>query len=387
MRDLGTIASGFVTIDAGRIVNVGGGAPAIAKGDRVVDLRGRVVTPGLVDCHTHACYEGERLDEWELKLAGKPYLEILAAGGGIMASVRAVRAAPIGALTESLRRRTREMAQYGSTTVEVKSGYGLDTDTEIKMLDAIAAVQADGPLRLVPTYLGAHAKDTAVPEFVERTITESMPRVAKRFPGIAADAYCEQGSWSVAECVEYFNAARALGLKVRVHTDQFNSLGMIEKAIALGAVSVDHLEAATHTGLEHVAKSATIAVGLPVASFCLSSPCIKAREFIDMGGALALATNANPGSAPTRSIPLVIAFAVREMRMTFAEAITTVTYNAACVLGLERECGSIAKGLSADLLIWPHRDERAIGYEIAGALPSAVIARGTLLRGDLDQLD
>ncbi len=350
----------------------------------MIDARGRVVTPGFVDCHTHACYEGERLDEWEMKLAGKAYLDILAGGGGIMSSVRSVRATPTRTLADGVLRRTREMAAYGTTTVEVKSGYGLDEATEVRMLEAIALAEAESPLRITPTFLGAHAKDADDPQFVDRMIEKTIPAIAARFPGIVADAYCEQGAWSVAECLRYFEKARTLGLGIRVHTDQFNSLGMVEHGVALGARSLDHLEAASDTDLERIARSSTIAVGLPAASFCLATPCIRAREFLDMGGALALATNANPGSAPVRGIPLIVAFGVREMKMTSAEALSSVTFNAACVLGLESTCGSIAPGMSADLVLWPHTDERSLGYEIAGALPDLVLARGERVAGSID---
>lgn len=376
LLDLGVIERGFIRVSGSTIAELGEGDPPDGLHTRVIDARGRVVTPGFVDCHTHACFEGERLDEWEMKVAGRSYLDIQASGGGIMASVMSVRGATTESLTQGVLRRTREMAQYGTTTVEVKSGYGLDTTTELRMLDAITAAALESPLRILPTFLGAHAKVLGDDGFVERTIEETLPRVASAFPGLSADAYCEAGAWSVEECVGYFTKAKSLGLGVRVHTDQFNSLGMIPRAIELGASSVDHLEAATDEDLARVARSSTIAVGLPAASFCLATPCLRARAFVDMGGALALATNANPGSAPVRAMPLIIAFAVREMRMLPAEALVASTWNAACALKRESECGSLERGKSADLVLWPHTDERAIGYEIAGALPLLVMARG-----------
>lgn len=293
-----------------------------------------------------------------------------------MSTVRAVRTTATQTLADDLMRRLREMAAYGTTTAEVKSGYGLDTETELRMLEAIAQAAQKSPLRVVATFLGAHAIDPQQRECVERMIEETLPAVAKKYPGIATDAYCETGAWSVADCTRYFRKAKALGCGVRVHTDQFNSLGMIGAALELDATSVDHLEAATDADLDAVARSQTIAVGLPATAFCLGTPCIRARRFIDAGGALALATNANPGSAPVRAVPIVISFAVREMGMTPAEAITTVTWNAACVLGLVHECGSIAVGKSADLVLWPCDDERALGYELSGSLPELVLARG-----------
>ena len=380
LRDLRTIARGFVRVQDGRITQVGPGSPTHpVDGENVIDARGRVLMPGFVDCHTHACWAGDRLDEWEMKLAGRSYLDILAAGGGIMETVRNVRATPTQTLTDDLMRRLREMAAYGTTTAEVKSGYGLESETELRMLEAITQAARHSPIRVAATFLGAHAIVPQRADCVDRMIVETLPAVAKKYPSITTDAYCETGAWSVADCSRYFRRAKELGCGVRVHTDQFHSLGMIAAALELGATSVDHLEAATDADLDLVARSTAIAVGLPATAFCLGTPCIQARKLIDAGGAIALATNANPGSAPVRAIPIVLSFAVREMKMTPAEAITAVTWNAACVLGLSRECGSIAVGKSADLVLWPFDDERALGYELSGALPEIVMARGTIL--------
>ena len=380
MQNLATIPSGFVRVRNGRITEVAVGSPTKSLDDeKVIDARGCVLLPGFVDCHTHACWAGDRLDEWEMKLAGRSYLDILAAGGGIMSTVRAVRAASTQDLAEDLMQRLLEMAAYGTTTAEVKTGYGLETETELRMFDAIAHAARHSPLRVAATFLGAHAIDPLRSECVEMMIKETLPAVAEKYPGITVDAYCETGAWSVADCMRYFKQAKQHGCGIRVHTDQFNSLGMIPVALELGAISVDHLEAATDADLNLVAKSKTIAVGLPATAFCLGTACIQARKFIDAGGALALATNANPGSAPVRAIPIVLSFAVREMKMTPAEAITSVTWNAACVLGMTDQCGSIAVGKSADMVLWPFKDERALGYELSGALPEIVIACGRVI--------
>ncbi len=381
--DLAVIPHGYVLVQNGRIAQVGQGKPkSVDPATVVIDANGRLLTPGFVDCHTHACWAGDRLDEWDLKMAGKSYLEILAAGGGIMSTVRSVRATATQELADGILRRGREMAAYGTTTVEVKSGYGLDTTTELRMLEAIAIATRTSPIRVTATFLGAHAIDPLQSDAVRRMIDETLPEVVREYPGICVDAYCERGSWSVEECMRYFKKAISLGCPIRVHADQFNSLGMVSAAVGLKAVSVDHLEATTDGDLELLAKSSTIAVGLPASSFCLGTQCIRAREFIDRGGALALATNANPGSAPVRAIPIVIAFAVRELKLSPAEALTAVTYNAACVLGLAEECGSIDTGKSADLALWPCQDERALGYELSGSLPDLVMARGVIVRGD-----
>jgi len=374
---LAVIERGHIVWDADRITVVGAGDPiSLPNGCETMDAKGCVVTPGFVDCHTHACWAGDRFDEWEAKLAGRSYLDILAAGGGIMSTVRAVRAATEHDLTALLVQRLLEMSASGTTTVEVKSGYGLNTESELKMLRAIAAARALTPQRIAATFLGAHAIDAAQPDFVARTINETLPAAAALMPGIAADAYCEQGAWSAADCTAYFERARALGCPLRVHTNQFHSLGMVERATALGAVSLDHLEACSDAEIAAVANSESVAVGLPATSFCLGTPFMPAREFIDAGAALALATNANPGSAPVRGMPLVIALAVRHLHLTPSESLIACIWNAACVLGVQGECGSLAAGKSADVVLWPFRDERALAFEVSGALPSAVFARG-----------
>lgn len=380
LEELHVIPRGFVRIDGELITHVGAGDPPRAlAAESVTDARGRVILPGFVDCHTHACYEGDRLDEWAMKLAGKSYLEILASGGGIMSTVRAVRSSSTAALTDGLLRRLCQMAAYGTTCVEVKSGYGLDPKTELRMLDAIAAAAKRTPIRVCPTFLGAHAVDSDLNNAVETMIADGLSMALKSYPGIPVDAFCEQGAWSLDECLRYFRRAKSMGSPIRVHTDQFHSRGMIPAAVELGAVSVDHLEAATDSDLDLLARSNTIGVALPVASYCLGMEHMKAKQFIDSGGAIALATNVNPGSAPTRSMPVVIALAVREMHMTPAQAINASVWNSACVLGVADRCGSIAPGKSADLALWPCTDERAIGYELSGALPDQVLARGEMV--------
>lgn len=375
--NLGIMKRGHIVWESGRITALAAGEPAALPTDcTTIDAGGCVVTPGFVDCHTHACWAGDRSDEWAMKLAGRSYLDILAAGGGIMSTVRAVRAAAQEELTALLARRLAEMANYGTTTVEVKSGYGLTTESELKMLRAIDAARALTPLRVAATFLGAHAVDAEQPDFVARTIEETLPAAARLMPGIAADAYCEQGAWNATDCAAYFERARSLGCPVRVHTNQFHSLGMVERAVAMGAVSLDHLEACTDAEIAAVAGSGSVAVGLPATSFCLGTPHVRARELVDAGAALALATNANPGSAPVRGMPLVIALAVRQLRLSPSESLIATTWNAACVLGVQGECGSLAVGKSADLVLWPFHDERTLAYEVSGALPDAVFARG-----------
>ena len=379
LRDLGVIEPGYVTITGDRITHVGEGDPADAAGE-VIDARGRVLMPAFVDCHTHACWAGDRFDEFELKLGGASYLDILASGGGIMSTVRAVRAASQQQLTELLLGRLGRMAALGTATVEVKSGYGLSTTDELKMLRAIHDAAQQTSQTIIATFLGAHAIDPDNPDFIDETIEQTFPAVVEEFPGIACDAYCEQGAWSLDQTRRLFESARALGCPLRVHADQFHSLGMTPLAVEMGAVSVDHLEATTDPNLQTLADSPTMGVALPACGFHLDDRYAPGRAFVDAGGALALATNYNPGSAPTPSMPFVIALACRKLGLTPAEAIAASTVNAACVLGLQGALGSIEVGKRADLQLLDIADEREIAYEFATVGPRLVIIDGVVAR-------
>ncbi|HEY0945854.1 MAG TPA: imidazolonepropionase [Opitutaceae bacterium] len=363
-----------VRVEGGCIVAVGRGLPADGA-EEVIEARGRVLLPGFVDCHTHACWTGDRLDEWERKRRGVPYLEILAGGGGILATVRAVRSATGEALAAELRGRLDRLLAGGTTTVEVKSGYGLSTDAELKLLRAIREASIDWPGSVVPTALLGHAKDPSIDDFVELTVRETLPAVTREFPRAAVDAYCEEGSWSTSECVRLLAAATAAGHPVRVHADQFHALGMTREAVRLGAVSVDHLEASSKDDLEFLAASRTLGVILPVTGFHTDGRFANGRALIDAGGAVALATNWNPGTAPSGSMPFAIALAVRQCGLTPAEAITASTLNAAAVLGLS-DRGVIAPGARADLVLLHHRDERMLAYEVGSDPVAAVVCGG-----------
>jgi len=378
MRELRTIARGHVLVERGRIAAVGEG-PSIARAAAMrIDARGRVVMPAFIDCHTHACWAGERWDEWERRRAGAGYLEILQAGGGILSTVRAVRAAPREALASQLAERLAEMRATGTGAVEVKTGYGLDAANERKMLDAILAVRGVWPAPVVPTLLLGHAVDAENPRQVD-DMCALLDAVAAGVPGggeLAVDAFCEEGAWDVAACRTLFEKARRLGMPVRVHADQFTARGGLELALAMGARSVDHLEASTPDGLRALAASRAVGVALPVCGFAMDGRYADGRGLIDAGGALAVATNWNPGSAPSPSVAFAAALACRHMRLAPAEAICAITWNAACVLGLQHETGAIAPGMRADLVMLPHRDERALVYEVAGPGVDASILGG-----------
>lgn len=403
MSDLGVLPRSDVLVEGDTIAAVAHTLQTVRATDHVIEANGRVLMPGFVDCHTHACYAGDRLDEWDMRRKGASYLDILSAGGGIISTVRAVRAATPEALEARLRSRLVRMLGEGTTTVEVKSGYGLTRDDELKMLRAIRACTAPPrastepgpasglapasnvapPARLptvVPTALLGHFIDPETPDFVERTLVETLPGVHAEFPGIAVDAFCEQSAWSLADCVRLFERAAGLAHPVRVHADQFNSLGMIREAVRLGAASVDHLEASGPEDLAVLAASPVIGVVLPCCGFHLDGRYANGRALVDAGGALAVATNLNPGSAPCSSMPMAIALAVRHCGLSPAEAIVACTVNAATLLGLA-DRGTIDPGRRADLIMLRHSDERMLAYEFGGDPVEVVIAGGEIVRG------
>lgn len=379
LADLGVLDRGWVLVDNGTIARVEPGEPGeaeTARAGRTIDAQGRVLMPSFVDAHTHACWAGDRLDEWERKLGGATYLELLQAGGGIMATVGAVRGASEDELAERLSTRLGWMLAEGTTTVEVKSGYGLTTADELKMLGAISRAGRCWPGTVVPTACIGHAKDPGQADFVGRTINETLPAVHEAYPSVAIDAYCERGAWSLDETIALMTRARALGHPIRVHADQFNALGVTPWAGRSGALSVDHLEATPPDQLAALARSETFGVMLPCSGFQVDGRYADGRGFVDAGGRLVVATNCNPGSAPTSSMPMAIALAVRHLGITTSEAIAACTINAAALLGLG-DRGRIVPGQRADLVLLRWTDERQLGYEFGGNPVDLVVCRGT----------
>jgi imidazolonepropionase len=289
--------------------------------------------------------------------------------------VRAVGAASEVELVDILVRRLGIMLRHGTTSIEVKSGYGLSTAGELKMLRAIRRAAAVFPGDVVPTALLGHVIDSSEPGFVERVITETLPAVHAEFPGIAVDAYCERGAWSAAECRRLLARARELGHPVRLHTDQFSELGGLDVALELGAASVDHLEATSPAALERLARSSTFGVMLPASGFHTDGRYAAARALLDAGGKLVLATNYNPGSSPCPALPFVLALAMRQLGLSALEAIAACTATAADLLALP-DRGRIAPGSRADLLLLSHEDERALGFELGGNPVERVFVAG-----------
>lgn len=375
-----------VTVSSGRITRVTArktGAvtrkpEAAPAGATEIDANGRVLMPGFVDCHTHACWAGSRLDEWDQKRRGVPYLKILEKGGGIMSTVRVVRDCPFDDLVGLLLERVNRMLALGSTTIEVKSGYGLNTETELKMLRAVREAQTRFAGTLVPTALLGHAVDESQPGFVGKVIRETLPAVAAEFPGIAVDAFVEKGAWSLEQAMLLFSRVRDLHLPIRVHADQFTSLGMVPAAIKLGARSVDHLEATTREDLDALAKSETFGVLLPACAFHLKGAYARGRHFVENGGKVCVATNFNPGSAPCPSMPFVVALAVRHLGFTPQEALAAATVNSAALLGLS-DRGRVAVGQRADLLLLRDTDERSVAFGFGDSPVDKVVCGGAIV--------
>ncbi|MBX3354464.1 MAG: imidazolonepropionase [Phycisphaeraceae bacterium] len=367
LRDLGVIERGWVTVRDGLIHGVGEGEPPELIGE-IHDAHGATLLPLLVDAHTHLLWAGRRDDEWALKWSGTPYLEIVKRGGGIMSSVRATRAASDHELDHLLRTRLAECRMLGSGAIEVKTGYGLRVEDEFRMLESILRVAAHSPAPVVPTFLGGHALDPGLPTQVEAMIDEGLPRLAERLPGAVVDAFCDDGGWSLEQCRRYLERARDLGLRLRLHADQFSVKGGVEMAVELGALSVDHLEASGEPQLRRLAGSETAGVVLPCCGFALDGRFAPARRLVDMGGAIVVASNANPGSAPSLSLAFSMALAVRHLGLTPAEALTAATWNAAVLLGLDREVGSIEVGKRADLMM-VEGSELSLIFDVAGPGP------------------
>jgi imidazolonepropionase len=336
-----------------------------------LDARGLCAIPGLVDCHTHACFAGDRVAEFALRAAGATYEELHAAGGGIMSTVRVTRAAGAEALADAVRTHRHWMLRAGTTTFEAKSGYGLDHDTELASLRAIA--DAGG----VPTWLGAHA---VPPEFqdadayLDFALSEVLPEAAQLAE--AGDVFVERGAFDVAQARRYLEACAAAGLALRLHGDQFTEQGAVQLAIELGARSIDHLEVTGEDGVTALAASDVVGVLLPASALFLGRPMPPARALVDAGAAVALATDFNPGSAFCESLPLVCSLAATQLRLSPAEALAACTVNAAHVLRRADGIGRLAPGFAADIVLLEAPDWRYLAYHLGGQLVARVIVGG-----------
>jgi imidazolonepropionase len=372
-QDLGAVdvlERAYVLCAEGRIESIGemSSLPTLDGEVEELDGRGLCAIPGFVDCHTHACFAGNRVEEFSLRAAGATYEELHAAGGGILSTVRATRAAGEDGLRAALERHRGWMVRAGTTTFEAKSGYGLDRETE---LASLAAIRAAGG---VPTFLGAHAvppEFEAADEYVDFLVADVLPAAAESAE--AADVFLERGAFDADEARRYLSEAKRLGLALRLHADQFTEAGGIPLAVELGARSVDHLEATRDDGVRTVARSDVTAVLLPVSALFLNRPMPPARRLVDAGAAVALATDFNPGSSFCESLPFVCSLACTQLGLSPPEALAACTVNAAHVLSRADRKGRLAPGFDADVVLLDAPDWRYVAYHLAGDVVAAVI--------------
>jgi imidazolonepropionase len=373
LREVTLVEDAFVLCRDGLVEAVGPMAelPALDGDVEELDGRGLCALPGLVDCHTHACFAGDRVEEFDLRARGASYEELHAAGGGILSTVRATRTAGEDELAAITARHRDRMRVHGTTTWEGKSGYGLDRDTELAQLRAVRA--AGG----VATWLGAHAVPPEWDDadaYLDFALAEVLPAAAELAE--AADVFLEAGTFDPAQARRYLEACRDAGLALRLHADQFTEAGGIPLAVDLGARSVDHLEATGEEGVRTLAASDVTAVLLPVAALVLGRPMPPGRALVDAGAAVALATDFNPGSAFCESLPLVCSLACTQLGLAPAEALAAVTVNAAHVLGRADSVGRLAPGYAADLVLLDAPDWRYLAYHVGGADVASVVERG-----------
>lgn len=391
MGELSVIENGAIAIDDGKIAYCGldSSLPAefMSGSCESIDAQGRVVLPGFVDSHTHLIFGGYRPDEFEWRLKGDSYMSIMERGGGIQSTVNSTREES----SESLRKKAQwfidRMVSMGVTTVEAKSGYGLDTASEVKMLDVIDSLAKDPEqkLRIVATFLGAHAVPKEYKgrtgEYIDLMIKEMLPAVKDK--AIFCDIFTEKNVFEIEDSRRFLKAAKEAGFKLKLHADEIVTLGGAELAAELGAISADHLLHVSDEGICRMAEEGTVATLLPLTAFALKEPFAPARKFIDAGAAVALATDLNPGSCFSGSIPLTIVLACIYMKMSIEETITALTLNGAAALDLAGYTGSIEVGKSGDLVILEFDNYRMLPYYVGMNCVNTVISKGRVVSKNL----
>jgi imidazolonepropionase len=384
LRELGLISDAALLIEDGRVAAVGPYTELVSQippHATVIDAGGRCVMPGFVDAHTHLCFAGNRAAEFEQRIAGATYQQIAAAGGGILRTVSLTRAASVDELLAATRRHRDWMLRSGTTTIEAKSGYGLDRATELRILQVIARIDSEGPVRVVPTLLAAH---TVPPEFAARrgeyvswVAEEFIPEVAQARLARYCDAFCDDHAFTVIETRKILAAAKKHGLRLRIHAEQFRPGTGAELAAELGAATADHLETITDEGLQQLRKAAVQPVLLPGSVFALGrTQYPPARRIVELGLAIVLATDFNPGSSPVASMPFMLSLACLQMGLSPAEALTAATINAAYSLDLGNSIGSLEAGKEADFAIHEFADYRELAYFIAAPARPRVFVAG-----------
>ncbi len=384
MRELNVLENAAVLIENGIIQRIAPSNDLTGAPDMdVLDATGRVAIPGFVDSHTHTVFAGSRENEFAMRAEGKSYEEIAHAGGGILSTMNATRAATKKELLRSAGRRLNEMMKLGTTTVEIKSGYGLSAEAETKMLDVIHDLRRDHYMTVIPTFLGAHAFP---PEFaddrngyVELIMGKMLPYIGQRQLAVFCDVFCDRGYFDLHQTEQILIEGKRFGLIPKVHADQLSAFGGTELGIQLNAASVDHLEHLTPKGIEALKNSPTIATVLPGASFFLDEPYAPARSIIDAGVPLAIATDFNPGSSMSFSMPMMMTIACTQMKMAPEEAITACTLNGAAALGLSHETGSIEVGKQADIVLYDVPNYNYIPYHYGVSHVWKIIKNGTVL--------
>ena len=390
LGELGLIKNGAVLIQADKILKVGSTPELLASypNEPRLDAANCVVMPGFIDAHTHLVWAGDRAAEFEMRLQGKSYLEIMADGGGILSTVSATRKASLQDLKAQTRQRLHEMFRHGTTTAEAKSGYGLELKSELQQLQTLLKLDQEGPLEIHPTFLAAHAippEFTANPQDYTNLICQSMLPALKTWWSDHApnqklpfvDVFCEQGAFTLHQTRQILIAAKALGFPLKVHVDEFENLGGATLAVELGAVSADHLVKTSMEDISILGKSATVAVSLPCTPFGLAEPAYSpARAILDADGILAIASDLNPGTAWCGDMQFVLALACRYLRLTPAQAVAAATINAAAAIQCSGRLGSIHAGKQADLLILNVPDYQQLGYRFSTNLAQTVIKRG-----------
>jgi imidazolonepropionase len=374
LANLGIVKDGALLVRDGKIAAIGTRAKIEALPDAVpaekLDLGGRVVLPGFVDSHTHLIHAASRAEEYELKIAGASYEEIARKGGGILNSVKKLRAATSEALKQRARHALTQFAAYGTTTIEAKSGYGLDVASEFKILRLHKELGAEQPLDIVSTFLGAHVvpaeyhgSSTGVQRYIALLTEELIPEVAQEKLAEFCDVFCDRGAFTRKQALQILEAGKRHGLVPRLHAEQLTRTGAAQLAVKLGAASCDHLEQINSSDIAALANSQTVATLLPGCDFHLGlAQYAPARKLIDAGAIVALATDYNPGTSPTMSMPMILSLACTQLRMTPAEAVTAATVNAAYALRRERHVGSLGVGKLADLAVFDVADYREIPY-------------------------